>query len=140
MDLENDTYELLNQIILEAITNRASDIHFEPTKEGLVARIRVDGLMRPLEKHIEDRERENLISKIKVLAELNITEHRIPQDGHYSTNYQGENYNFRVSTLPTIYGESIVFRILNKNDQFLNLESLGLLENQLELIDRKSVV
>src|ERR1700690_3844876 len=104
MDLEDGTYELLNEIIIQAINSRASDIHFEPTKDSMEIRIRVDGLMKQLERNIDSLSRESLVSRIKVLAQLNITEKRVPQDGHYGLDYQGKYYNFRVSTLPTIYG------------------------------------
>jgi general secretion pathway protein E len=132
----NESVELLNQIIFEAITSRASDIHFEPTREGINVRIRVDGLMKKISTAIDNLNRDSIISRIKVLAQLNITENRMPQDGHYGIDYQGKYYNFRVSTLSTIYGEAIVFRILSRNDQFLTLEKLGLINDQLEIINR----
>jgi general secretion pathway protein E len=136
MDLTSDILDPLSQIIIRAIESRASDIHFEPTRDGVNVRIRVDGLMKQLIAPIDNSNRNNIISRIKVLAELNITENRMPQDGRYGINYQGKYYNFRVSTLATIYGEAVVFRILSRNDQFLSLENLGLFNDQLEIINR----
>ena len=124
--------DLLNKVIIQAIESRASDIHFEPGRNGLNIRLRIDGLLRPLNILITENP-ENIISRIKVMAQLNITERRVPQDGHYELKYNNKFFNFRISTLPTIFGEAIVLRILNREDSFTTIEKLGLLEDQLEL-------
>jgi len=123
---ENDW---LNRLLTEAIGKRASDIHLEPQREGLNVRFRIDGMLYDVERVNLDSV-ESITSRIKVLAGLDITEHRLPQDGHFEFNYDVRIYNIRVSAFPTIYGESIVMRILNREDILIDISELGFDENQ----------
>jgi type IV pilus assembly protein PilB len=115
---------LVNAIIVQAIEARASDIHIEPQREGMRVRYRVDGVlieaMKPPKK-IQSA----LLSRVKVLAELNIAERRIPQDGRINLVVGGREFDFRVSTYPTQNGEKIVLRILDKSSVLIGLNRLG---------------
>ncbi|MEW6202825.1 MAG: ATPase, T2SS/T4P/T4SS family [bacterium] len=116
--------KLLNAIIVQAIEARASDIHIEPLRERIRVRYRVDGVlyesMSPPKK-IQPA----LISRAKVLADMNIAERRVPQDGRINLVVGGREYDFRVSSYPTQYGEKIVMRILDKSSVLLGLNRLG---------------
>lgn len=124
-----------NDLILNAIQSGASDIHFEPTRDAFNIRFRVDGILQEIEK-MDKESQENLISRIKILAKMDISDKRIPQDGHYELTTDDKTYNIRVSSLPTVYGESIVMRILNRDDILIKLDKLGLLPQQLELVEK----
>ena len=118
-----------------AIEKRASDVHLEPERDTLNVRFRIDGLLQQAEvlgNHLQD----NIISMIKVMSNMNITERRLPQDGHFEFNSMNKVYNIRVSILPSLYGENIVLRILNREDILIRLENLGLLPDQLELVNK----
>jgi type II secretory ATPase GspE/PulE/Tfp pilus assembly ATPase PilB-like protein len=125
----------LDEIIVKAIQSRASDIHLQPEREKLLVRFRVDGLLYTVNQ-LEKIYQENIISRIKVLSEIDITKHHFPQDGHFEFSSQGSNFNIRVSTIPTIYGETIVMRIFNKKNVAIKLEGLGLLPKQLEQVKK----
>jgi type IV pilus assembly protein PilB len=125
--------DLINIIFLNAISSRVSDIHFEPQPEDLSIRFRIDGLLQYAYK-VDKSQQEELISRIKVLSSLNITEHRMPQDGYLECIYQDRIYNIRVSTLPTVYGESIVCRFHNREDVLMNLKDMGFDVDQLGTI------
>lgn len=118
---------LLNEIIETGIKNRASDIHLEPKEESFKIRYRIDGILQN-EKTIEKSLQAPLISRIKILVNLDISESRLPQDGR--TNYQ--NADLRVSTLPTIFGEKAVLRILKKGQTLLPLNELGMKKEELD--------
>jgi len=107
LTIDEYSRDFINIIFLSAITSRASDIHFVPQPEDLSVRFRIDGLLQSAYK-VDKSQQEEVISKIKVFSSLNITEHRMPQDGYLECVYQDRIYNIRVSTLPTVYGESIV--------------------------------
>lgn len=116
---------LLNVILAEAVQQNASDIHFEPTEQGLEVRYRVDGMLHmrhspPLELQMQ------LITRIKVLARLDIAEHRLPQDGRIKLHMGQRQIDFRVSTVPVAFGERIVLRILDKNNISLGLDKIGM--------------
>jgi len=114
---------MLNMILLEATGQGASDIHFEPTEEGLIVRYRIDGVLQM--RHAPPRELKlQLITRIKVMAKLDIAEHRLPQDGRIKLKVTGREIDFRVSTVPVVYGERVVLRILDKGNVVLGLESL----------------
>ena len=130
-----DTTDWLDKIFIKAIDNHASDIHFEPERDGLNVRIRVDGLLRQIEV-LDKYSQDTIISKIKVMSKIDITDHRFPQDGHFEFNYGERIYNVRVSTLPTIYGEAIVMRILNREDILMKLDFLGFSEKQLPYVNK----
>ena len=115
----------VNLILFQAIQDRASDIHFEPFEDEFKIRYRVDGAlyeMAPPPKHLALP----VISRIKVMSNLNIAERRLPQDGRIQLNIGGKQVDLRVSTLPTQYGESVVLRVLDRTVVNLSLESLGM--------------
>ncbi|MGH9077170.1 MAG: GspE/PulE family protein [Acidimicrobiales bacterium] len=118
--------KLVNLIITQAIADRASDIHVEPGQFDLRVRYRVDGVlhesMRP-PKNIQA----GIISRLKVMAEMNIAERRVPQDGRVRTTIEGRDVDLRVATLPTVHGEKIVMRILDRSNAMLRLTDLGFL-------------
>lgn len=113
-----------NYIIDKAIDERASDLHIEPFENGVTIRMRVDGIMREyikISKYIYPL----LCTRIKIMAELDIAEKRIPQDGKIKYVKQNLNYDLRVSTLPTIYGEKVVLRILYRDENIKDMTALG---------------
>lgn len=123
--------QLLNAMLTEAIQQGASDIHFEPTENGLTVRYRIDGVLQP--RHAPPKEYQSqLITRIKVMAALDIAEHRLPQDGRIKLNLGGRAINFRVSTIPVVYGERIVLRILDKSNVVLGLNKIGMRSTTLE--------
>lgn len=125
--------KLLNLIFLRAIKDRASDIHFEPFEKEFKVRYRVDGVlyeMTPPPLYLAPA----IISRIKILAKLNIAETRLPQDGRISLNIAGRVVDIRVSTLPTLFGESVVMRLLDKTMLTLNLGNVGLRDDELPLV------
>jgi type II secretory ATPase GspE/PulE/Tfp pilus assembly ATPase PilB-like protein len=133
LSIDEYSKDLINTIFLNAINNRVSDIHFEPQPENLVIRYRIDGLLRPAYK-IDKSQQEELISRLKVLSSMNITERRLPQDGYLECIFQDRVYNIRLSILPTIYGEAVVCRFHNREDVLMNLKDLGLDDDQLRII------
>jgi type IV pilus assembly protein PilB len=122
--------KLVNLVITQAITDRASDIHLEPYEHDMRIRYRIDGvlheMMRP-PKNIQA----GIISRLKVMADLNIAERRVPQDGRIMTTIDGKSVDLRVATLPTVYGEKIVLRVLDKSTALFRLEDLGFLDDNL---------
>ena len=113
----------------QAVGDRASDVHIEPAEKNVRIRFRVDGVlhepMPPAPKNIQG----GLISRLKVMAELNIAEKRVPQDGRISMKVGGKQLDLRLATLPTVFGEKVVIRILDKSQALLRLEDLGFLED-----------
>ena len=117
--------QLIEVILKACIKNRASDIHIEPTENNCTVRARVDGKLS--EVFIFDKDiYPPLSSRLKILANLDIAERRKPQDGRFSTDVAGREYDFRFSTLPIMYGESIVMRILDKEKALIRLEDAGM--------------
>lgn len=115
---------LVNDVINGAINAKASDIHFEPQEPEMMVRYRVDGILHDImtvPKHIEP----SVVSRLKILANLDITERRLPQDGHISLKKDNKDYDFRVSTLLTVAGEKMVLRILDRETMLISLEKLG---------------
>jgi len=126
---------LVNVIISTALRERASDIHFVPFEESLQLRYRVDGLLQekpppPKEMHAA------LVSRIKIMADMNIAERFMPQDGHIQIHHRGTRVDIRVGTMPTIYGESLVMRLLEKNTKLLTPQELGLDPERAALLSR----
>jgi type IV pilus assembly protein PilB len=126
-DLANEVpiVRFVNLVLFQAIQDRASDIHFEPFEDEFKIRYRVDGAlyeMAPPPKHLALP----VISRIKVMANLNISERRLPQDGRITLNLANKQVDLRVSTLPTQFGESVVLRVLDRSAINLDLETLGL--------------
>jgi type IV pilus assembly protein PilB len=118
--------KLVNLLITRAVMERASDIHIEPTEHDMRVRYRVDGVLHEVmrsPKHIQS----GIISRLKIMADINIAERRIPQDGRMSAVIGGKAVDLRVATLPTVYGEKVVMRILDKSTALLTLSSLGFL-------------
>lgn len=129
----NPIKKLLNLVLLQAIKDKASDVHFEPFENEYKMRYRIDGVlyeMIPPPKHIATA----LSSRIKVMADLDIAERRLPQDGRISLTVQGNPVDLRVSVLPTMFGESVVLRILDRSQLSLDLEKLGLTQNDLKKV------
>ncbi|MGZ8900096.1 MAG: GspE/PulE family protein [Limisphaerales bacterium] len=117
--------KFVNLVLFQAVNDRASDIHFEPFEDEYKIRYRVDGAlyeMAPPPKHLSGP----IASRLKIMANLNISERRLPQDGRISLNLGGRQIDFRMSTLPTQFGESVVLRILDRSAVNLDLEALGL--------------
>ena len=139
-DLLDDTSDapiikLVNHIISQSIKARASDIHFEPYQNSFTVRYRVDGILYDLltpPKWIQPA----LISRIKVMAKMNIAEKRLPQDGRFEVKIGDQDIDVRVSTIPTAFGERLVLRLLNKSGSLLELQDLGLSPGRLQLLQR----
>jgi general secretion pathway protein E len=133
MDMANEApiIRLVNTFIKQAVTDRASDIHVEPYEKELVVRFRIDGILynmyTPPKKY-----QGAVMSRIKIMANLNIAENRLPQDGRIQLKIAGKDIDIRVSTFPTYYGERIVLRILNKSDMSFDLNSIGFDDHTLE--------
>jgi type II secretion system protein E len=138
-DQEASVVKFVNQIIGEAYKERATDIHMEPMENDLRIRYRVDGALHqtPVPPHLK-RFQAAIISRIKVMANMDIAERRLPQDGRINVRSSGAEIDVRVSTIPTAYGESVSLRLLTRSSIFLGLESLGLSKED-EKIVRKLV-
>jgi general secretion pathway protein E len=128
---EAPVIRLVNLIMQRAVEQRASDIHIEPFESRLKVRYRVDGVLKEVEAP-PARSTAAVISRIKIMAKLNIAERRLPQDGRIMLRVQGKELDLRVSTVPTVYGESVVMRILDRESVVLDFESLGFGDRQLE--------
>ena len=126
---EAPVVRLVNRIIREAVEARATDIHFEPLKDSLRIRYRIDGVLHEISTHPK-RFIAPVISRLKLMARLNIAEHRLPQDGRILFRTGGQNLDIRVSVLPTVHGESVVLRLLVREERILSLEGLGLFPDQ----------
>jgi len=125
-DQEASVIKFVNQIIWEAHKDRATDIHFEPAEDELRIRYRIDGILHqtPMPPQLK-RFQAALISRIKVMSGMNISEKRLPQDGRINVRIKGEEIDIRVSTVPTVYGESVSLRLLTRGKIFLSLDKLG---------------
>ncbi len=124
--------QLLDAILSEAVELKASDVHFEVFPEGFKVRARVDGVVRDLASPPEELF-SPIVSRIKVLAGLDVAENRVPQDGRIRMRINGKDVDFRVSTLPTVTGESVVLRILDKGNIDIQLGELGIWEEDIHL-------
>jgi type IV pilus assembly protein PilB len=123
----------VNQIIQEAMRDRSTDIHIEPLEKELRIRYRIDGLLYEAAIPASIRKFQSaIISRVKIMADLNIAERRLPQDGKIKIKRGDQDFDLRVSTVPTPYGESISIRILSRDADLINLERLGLSERNLE--------
>jgi general secretion pathway protein E len=130
MASEGPVIRLVNLIITRAIELRASDIHFEPFEDQFRVRYRIDGVLHDVESPPK-RLQAAIASRVKIMAKLNIAERRLPQDGRIMLRVKGKEIDFRVSSIPTIHGESIVLRILDKSSIVLDIETLGFPEDTL---------
>lgn len=128
---EAPVIRMVNLILQDAISNRASDIHFEPYETKLRIRYRIDGALR--EAHSPPREMYNaILTRLKIVSDLDITEKRLPQDGRFKVRLEHAEIDFRVSILPTYHGEKVVLRILDKSNVKLGLEVLGFTPTSVE--------
>ena len=123
---------LVNTIIQQAINDKASDIHIEPDEEVIRVRYRIDGILNELMKAPKTIQSE-LISRLKIMAQMDISEKRLPQDGRIKVKVQNKSIDLRVSSLPTVFGEKIVIRILDKSRLSLTLDQVGFDEDLLKL-------
>jgi len=129
------TVRLVKSIINQAIELSASDIHIEPFEKEVYVRVRVDGVLTKI-MNIPKSSFSGVLTRFKILAEINIAEQRIPQDGRIETEIDGHAFDIRVSTLPTVFGEKLVLRVLNRTNQLLDRSKLGFSEEENGLIDK----
>jgi len=129
---EATVVKLVNEILLEAIRDRASDVHIEPYENDLKIRYRIDGVLHTTNVPPEIRRfHAAIVSRIKILSNLNIAEKRLPQDGGFKIKAQNRDIDLRVSIIPTAYGGAVVMRILDKQSVLLSLDQLGLIDEAL---------
>jgi type IV pilus assembly protein PilB len=121
---EAPVVRFVNLLISQAISDRASDIHIEPTERDLRVRYRIDGVLKDAH-HSPKNIQNGVVSRLKIMADMNIAERRVPQDGRLSVNHQGRRIDLRVATLPTVWGEKVVARILDNSNTQLDLKDLG---------------
>ncbi len=119
--------KLVNGVISQGVDDRASDIHFEPQEKELAIRYRVDGVLHEV-MSVPKRMQAGVLSRLKVMADIDIAERRIPQDGRIGLSVGGKPIDIRVASMPTVYGEKIVLRLLDKSSVLLNLSDLGFSE------------
>jgi len=133
--------KFVNQLIAEAIRMEATDVHIEPFENRMRIRYRIDGVLQviPVPKGIEKLQKA-IASAIKIMAQLNIAERRKPHDGRIKVRLGGDEFDLRVSILPTRYGETIDLRILNRSSMFIDLEHLGLKAHQIPIIESVSAL
>ena len=123
--------KVFNQLLETGVSLKASDIHLDQTEHHVLVRYRIDGVLRserPLPKLLMN----SLVARIKIMAGVNVTESRLPQDGRISTNILGKKVNLRVSTLPTVHGEKVVIRILDRSNVFNKVSDIGLEDDTLK--------
>jgi type IV pilus assembly protein PilB len=119
--------KLVNSVIAQSVDDGASDIHFEPQANDLAVRFRIDGVLQPI-MSVPRRMQSGVLSRLKIMADLDIAERRVPQDGRIGLMVGGKAIDMRVATLPTVYGEKVVMRLLDKTNVMLDLEELGFSE------------
>ena len=132
---------LVDTILLTALERRASDVHIEADEKHVQVKYRVDGMLRPAMEPLDRRHQDTIVSRIKIMAELDIAEHRVPQDGRFKLKVRGRSIDFRVSILPSNFGEAVVIRILDKEAitkelADLRLDILGIGEGELRRLRR----
>jgi len=130
-DLSDDSLnvQFVDRLLVEAVKDNASDIHIEPGKELVFVRFRIDGVLKDIvtpPRHMHD----SIVSRVKVMCNLDIAEKRLPQDGKFERSINNSGYDIRVSTFPSLYGEKIVMRVLNRMSLSLSLEDMGLDNNE----------
>jgi type IV pilus assembly protein PilB len=123
--------DFVNRLLTRAVGERASDIHIEPTDDGLRIRFRIDGMLRDV-MSAPPSLRPGVISRVKIMTDMDIADHRRPQDGRMSMTIRGLAVDIRAATLPTIYGEAIVLRLLRRDQGLLDIDALGFLPRALE--------
>ena len=137
LDQEASVVKFVNQIIWEAFKDRATDIHIEPMEMDLRIRYRVDGVLHetPMPPKLK-RFQSSVISRIKVMANMDIAEKRLPQDGRIGVRIRGEEIDVRVSTMPTVYGESVSLRLLMRGGGLITMKDLGLNDHDSSLLKK----
>ncbi|MBL4819218.1 MAG: type II secretion system ATPase GspE [Deltaproteobacteria bacterium] len=139
LDIEGDDeapiIRLVNSLVSQAVKDRASDIHVEPFEKELVVRFRIDGILYEIIRPPK-RFQNSILSRLKIMAGLNIAEKRLPQDGRIRLKVAGKDFDVRVSTIPTGHGERIVMRLLDRSSVLKSLEDIGFSQTNLKLIDR----
>ena len=130
-DAGSPVIKLVNTVLRAALQKRASDVHIETYEQGVAVKYRIDGVLYPATEILDRRHHSAVVSRLKVMSELDIAEKRIPQDGRYKLRLNGRDIDFRVSILPSIFGEDVVIRILDKSSitegiGTLSLDSLGI--------------
>jgi type IV pilus assembly protein PilB len=123
--------KLVNLLITQAVQDRASDIHIEPAEHDVRIRYRIDGVLHEVMRSPKNIQ-SGIISRLKIMADINIAEKRVPQDGRLTVNVGSRQIDLRVATLPTVFGEKVVMRILDKSTALLRLDDLGFLESNRE--------
>lgn len=137
MGQEASVVRFVNQIIAEADRQGATDIHFEPMENELRIRYRIDGLLHKVDVPAQlNRLKAAITSRLKVMANLDIAEKRMPMDGRIGIRVNGQDVDIRVSTMPTVYGESVSLRLLQKSENFVRLGELGMHEDDQALIEK----
>ena len=129
------TIRLVNSIIERAVTEEASDVHLEPRENEVMVRMRIDGMMRnvlTVPKELQG----SVISRMKIMGNMDISQHRMPQDGRCNVRIRQKDIDLRISTLPTIYGEKIVLRLLRKSEDLLSMDGIGLRGKNKELFQK----
>lgn len=132
VDDDSPVVRMVNQILTQAVAQRASDVHFDPAVDGLRVRFRIDGTMRP-ERTLPKSMQSVVVSRLKIMANLNIAERRLPQDGRFRIVIEMRQVDIRVATLPTVYGEKMVLRILDVSTGVQSLDQIGLTDTNLRL-------
>ena len=127
--------KFVNLLITQAVQDRASDIHIEPTERDVRVRFRIDGVLHEV-MHSPKNIQSGVVSRLKIMADINIAERRIPQDGRLSVNVHGRKIDLRVATLPTVWGEKVVMRILDNSTAMLDLADLGFREGNYDIYSR----
>jgi len=122
--------QLVNMLIVQGVKDRASDIHIEPNEVGLLIRFRIDGILHDI-RTLPNKIKSAVISRIKILAKMDIAERRLPQDGRFQVKFGTREVDLRVSTIPTVFGEKVVLRLLDKSKGLISLKQLGFLPDQL---------
>lgn len=129
--------QLVSMLIVQGVKDRASDIHIEPNEKGLLIRLRVDGILHDI-RTLPNTIKSAIISRIKILAKMDIAERRLPQDGRFQVKFGTREVDLRVSTIPTVLGEKVVLRLLDKSKGLIKLEQLGFIPEQLK--EFKSII
>lgn len=135
-DLDAPIVRLVNQILSNAVSQKASDVHFDPQESKILVRYRIDGSLRT-ERTLPKTMQQMVIARIKILANLDITENRIPQDGRIKTNVDFRPIDLRVSSLPTVFGEKIVMRILDLSANLTDISKLGFNDTNMQRFMRE---
>ena len=135
-DASAPVVRLVNMILRAALQKRASDVHIEAFEQGTAVKYRIDGVLYPATEHLDRSHHATLISRLKIMAQLDIAEKRVPQDGRFKLRIDGADIDFRVSVLPSVFGEDVVIRILDKTAitkglKSLDLDAIGLPEDSL---------